>query len=82
MQNLDKKEVILGQVCKACGKATMEYIAEAARLALRGKVKAVVTAPINKEAIISKASSHEIRCHLPSPLSSPARFMGYLIRSG
>ncbi|MFC1934245.1 4-hydroxythreonine-4-phosphate dehydrogenase PdxA [Chloroflexota bacterium] len=50
LQNLDKKEVIPGQVCMACGKAAMEYITEAAQLALQGKVKAVVTAPINKEA--------------------------------
>ncbi|MFC1928491.1 4-hydroxythreonine-4-phosphate dehydrogenase PdxA [Chloroflexota bacterium] len=50
LQNLDKKEVILGQVCRACGKAAMEYIAKAAQLALQGKVNAVVTAPISKEA--------------------------------
>jgi 4-hydroxythreonine-4-phosphate dehydrogenase len=50
LQNLDQKEVIVGQVCRACGKSAMEYIAEAAQLASEGKVKAVVTAPINKEA--------------------------------
>lgn len=50
LQNLDMREVILGQVCRACGKAAMEYIAEAAQLALQGRVKAVVTAPISKEA--------------------------------
>jgi len=52
LQNLDRKEVVIGQVCRACGKAAMEYIAKAAELALQGKVKAVVTAPINKEATI------------------------------
>ncbi len=52
LQNLDQKEVILGQVCRACGKAAMEYIAEAAQLALQGEVKAVVTAPLSKEATI------------------------------
>jgi len=52
LRNLDQKEVVVGQVCKACGKAAMEYIAEAAQLALDGKVKALVTAPINKEATI------------------------------
>ena len=50
LQNLDMREVIPGQVCRACGKAAMEYIAEAARLALQGRVKAVVTVPISKEA--------------------------------
>jgi 4-hydroxythreonine-4-phosphate dehydrogenase len=50
LHNLDRKEVVVGQVCKACGKAAMEYIARATELALQGEVEAVVTAPINKEA--------------------------------
>jgi 4-phospho-D-threonate 3-dehydrogenase / 4-phospho-D-erythronate 3-dehydrogenase len=50
--NLDRKEVIPGQICIACARAAMEYITRAAELAQRGKVKAVVTAPINKEAIM------------------------------
>jgi len=50
LHNLDRKEVVKGQVCEACGRAAMEYIAKAARLALEGKVKALVTAPISKEA--------------------------------
>jgi 4-hydroxythreonine-4-phosphate dehydrogenase len=50
LQNLDRREVVVGQVCKACGKAAMEYIARATELALQGEVGAVVTAPINKEA--------------------------------
>jgi 4-hydroxythreonine-4-phosphate dehydrogenase len=52
MHNLDKKEVIHGQISTACGRAAMEYIARAAGLAIENKVKAIVTAPINKEAII------------------------------
>jgi 4-hydroxythreonine-4-phosphate dehydrogenase len=52
LHNLDQKEVVTGKVCKACGKAAMEYIAKAAELALRGEVKALVTAPINKEATV------------------------------
>jgi 4-hydroxythreonine-4-phosphate dehydrogenase len=52
LHNLDHKEVVFGQVCKAYGKAAMEYVAKAAELALHRKVKAVVTAPINKEATI------------------------------
>ncbi len=50
LHNLDLKEVTIGQVCAACGRAAMEYIARAADLALKGEVKAIVTAPINKEA--------------------------------
>ena len=52
LKNLDKQEVVPGQISPACGRAAMEYIAEATQLALDGKVKAIVTAPINKEAII------------------------------
>lgn len=50
LHNLERAEVIPGQVCAPCGRAAMEYITEAARLALEGEVKALVTAPINKEA--------------------------------
>jgi len=52
LHNLDRKEVVIGQVCGACGKAAMEYITKAAQLALQGEVNAIVTAPINKEATI------------------------------
>ena len=50
MQNLDGNQVIYGKLSASCGKASMEYIAEATRLALEEKVEAIVTAPINKEA--------------------------------
>ncbi|MFC1949868.1 4-hydroxythreonine-4-phosphate dehydrogenase PdxA [Chloroflexota bacterium] len=52
LQNLDREEVIVGQICRSCGKAAMEYIDKAAQLALTNEVEAVVTAPINKEATI------------------------------
>jgi len=50
MHNLAAEEVTVGKVSAACGRASMEYIAEAARLAIGGDVDAIVTAPINKEA--------------------------------
>ena len=40
-----------GTVGAASGKAAVEYVLEAGRLALNGQVDAVVTGPINKEAI-------------------------------
>jgi 4-phospho-D-threonate 3-dehydrogenase / 4-phospho-D-erythronate 3-dehydrogenase len=52
LKNLGPKEVIPGQLSTRCGKAAMEYIEEATRLTLQGKVKAIVTTPINKEATI------------------------------
>ncbi|MFC1983544.1 4-hydroxythreonine-4-phosphate dehydrogenase PdxA [Chloroflexota bacterium] len=50
LHNLSRAEVILGQICTPCGRAAMEYIARAAELTLAGKVKALVTTPISKEA--------------------------------
>jgi 4-hydroxythreonine-4-phosphate dehydrogenase len=51
LHNIDRAEVILGQICPACGRAAMEYISKAVNLALKDEVKAMVTAPINKEAV-------------------------------
>jgi 4-hydroxythreonine-4-phosphate dehydrogenase len=50
LHNLDRADVILGRICPACGRAAMEYVSKAVSLVLGGKVKAIVTAPINKEA--------------------------------
>jgi 4-phospho-D-threonate 3-dehydrogenase / 4-phospho-D-erythronate 3-dehydrogenase len=50
LHNLDEKDVMVGQVCRACGKASVEYIIKAAQFALHNEVGAIVTAPINKEA--------------------------------
>ncbi len=50
LDNLEPGDVVPGTIDATCGKAAMEYIAEAARLALGGEVDALVTAPINKEA--------------------------------
>jgi 4-hydroxythreonine-4-phosphate dehydrogenase len=62
MNNLNGREVVTGQVSAACGKAAMEYIEKAARLALAGEVRAMATAPINKEAIM--AAGYEDTGHM------------------
>jgi len=51
LHNLKQEDVVTGEVCKACGMAAMEYITKATQLVLEGKAKALVTAPINKEAV-------------------------------
>lgn len=48
--NLKPEDVALGQICAASGKAAMEYIIATMQLAQEGIIKAMVTAPINKEA--------------------------------
>jgi 4-hydroxythreonine-4-phosphate dehydrogenase len=45
------ENVKMGEVSASCGVAAVDYIYEASKLALQGKVKAIVTAPINKESI-------------------------------
>ena len=62
LHNLNQTEVILGRICAPCGRAAMEYIAKAAELTLAGKVKALVTAPISKEA--TKLAGYQNMGHL------------------
>lgn len=49
--NLDPSRVKIGQVCAPCGKAAVEYLEKAIKLAMDNDVDAIATAPINKEAI-------------------------------
>ena len=49
--NLTWDEVTPGVICPASGKAAAEYVLKAGELALSGKVEAVVTAPLNKDAM-------------------------------
>jgi 4-hydroxythreonine-4-phosphate dehydrogenase len=50
LHNINWAEVTVGQVCPACGRAAMEYVSKAVELVRKGEVRALVTAPINKEA--------------------------------
>lgn len=49
-QNLDPAEITVGQISPPCGRAAMEWVSKAAGLAQQGSVKALATAPVNKEA--------------------------------
>lgn len=50
LHNLTQKDIRVGKVSPACGKASVEYIIKAAQLGLHKEVNAIVTAPISKEA--------------------------------
>lgn len=41
----------LGQISEECGRAAVAYVREATELCLRGEAHAMVTAPLNKEAV-------------------------------
>lgn len=51
LANLEPGKVKLGQVCAPCGKAAVQFLEKAIKLALDKEVDAIATAPINKEAI-------------------------------
>ena len=51
MKSIDRADFMIGKVQAACGRASYDYIERAACLALQRAADAVVTAPINKEAI-------------------------------
>jgi len=50
LANLSNDDLTYGRISPACGRASMEFIEKAARLAMNHQVEAIVTAPINKEA--------------------------------
>jgi 4-phospho-D-threonate 3-dehydrogenase / 4-phospho-D-erythronate 3-dehydrogenase len=52
-------KILWGKISASNGKAAVRYVTEGARLALDGEVDALVTAPINKEAI------HKAGCPFP-----------------
>jgi 4-hydroxythreonine-4-phosphate dehydrogenase len=51
LQNLDPSKVKIGQICAPCGKAAIQSLEKAIKLAMDGDVDAIATAPINKEAM-------------------------------
>jgi 4-hydroxythreonine-4-phosphate dehydrogenase len=57
LKNIDLQNLRHGRVDPMAGKAAVEYIQKAVALALEGRVAAIVTAPIHKEAI-NKAGFH------------------------
>ena len=51
LHNLDPNKIEMGKAAPMTGAASAEYVIHAADLALAGSVDAIVTAPLNKEAM-------------------------------
>ena len=51
LNNVDIQKLEIGKVQEMAGRASLQYIETAVKLVMEGKAHAVVTAPINKEAI-------------------------------
>ena len=50
IHNLNPEDITVGAISIPCGKAAMEWVTEAGKLALSGTVQGIATAPLNKEA--------------------------------
>jgi len=68
LKNIDLAKLKIGQVNAMAGKAAVEYIEKAVKLALSGEINAIATAPINKESMneagYSYAGHTELLAHL------------------
>lgn len=68
LKNIDLDNLRMGRVDAMAGKAAVEYIKEAVKLALKGEIHAITTAPINKEAMnkagYNYAGHTELLAHL------------------
>jgi len=67
-------KVAWGKVSKASGAAAVRYIEAAARLALAGEAQALVTAPINKEAIHLSGSPFPGHTEMLAEISKTKKF--------
>jgi 4-phospho-D-threonate 3-dehydrogenase / 4-phospho-D-erythronate 3-dehydrogenase len=74
LKRLDPSKVIPGKLSAECGHAALEYVRVATRMCLQGEADAMVTAPLNKEAVtlsVEKFTGHteyiaEL-CGVPEP---------------
>ncbi len=51
VRQLEPSEFTIGKLSAACGRAALEYVRRATQLCLGGQADAMVTAPLNKEAV-------------------------------
>lgn len=57
LKQLDVSKFVPGTLNAECGRAALEYVRVATQLCLRGEADALVTAPVNKEAVISSGAT-------------------------
>jgi 4-hydroxythreonine-4-phosphate dehydrogenase len=58
LANADPAAFAVGRVSAVCGRAAYEYIERGVRLAQEGAIAAIVTAPVNKEALAQAGVRH------------------------
>lgn len=79
LNNVDVDKLVMGKPQAMAGKASVEYVLTAARMALRGKVDALVTCPINKEAIHMGGYSYPGHTELLAEIAETSNYAMMLI---
>ena len=74
LANVDWATLPRGEVSAAAGKAAYEYIARAVALARSGEIAAIVTAPVNKEALAAAGVAHSGHTEILAELSGTKDF--------
>jgi 4-hydroxythreonine-4-phosphate dehydrogenase len=72
--NVDLATLAKARVSAAAGRAAYEYVAAAVRLALAREIDAIVTAPINKEALAAAGMPHSGHTEILAKLSGTRDF--------
>ena len=80
--DVDVAGVLPGQVSAQAGAAAVSYVERATQLALRGKVGAIVTGPINKAAIQAAGSPHIGHTEMLAELTGERRVTTMLATTG
>ncbi len=76
---IDASQVEIGHVSPVAGKAAVVYTQEAGRLAMDGRIDAVVSAPLNKEAMHAAGYSFEGQTQILAELTGAKRYGMILI---
>jgi 4-hydroxythreonine-4-phosphate dehydrogenase len=74
LANVDMATLPRGEVSAAAGRAAYEYIARAVALATDGAIAAIVTAPVNKEALAAAGVPHAGHTEILASLSGTRDF--------
>jgi 4-phospho-D-threonate 3-dehydrogenase / 4-phospho-D-erythronate 3-dehydrogenase len=74
LANVDMTTLPRGEVSAAAGRAAYEYIARAVALATEGTIAAIVTAPVNKEALAAAGVPHAGHTEILASLSGTRDF--------
>jgi 4-phospho-D-threonate 3-dehydrogenase / 4-phospho-D-erythronate 3-dehydrogenase len=82
LANVDMVTLLRGAVSAAAGRAAHDYIVRAVQLALEGSIDAIVTAPVNKEALAAAGVRHSGHTEILADLTNTREFAMLLMGGG